>query len=102
MAAARAAPAREADTEMPRHPGALLARRDGMDAKVRWLDARDVRLRSMIGNGKDPGTVLTSYFMTCLISALGQQQYNNFAVLNLNLQKTTKFLNHNHLFQLNN
>lgn len=80
MAAARAAPAREADTEMPRHPGALLARRDGMDAKVRWLDARDVRLRSMIGNGKDPGTVLTSYSITCLID-FGQKELYFFYLI---------------------
>lgn len=55
MAAARAAPAREAEMLVPRYPWALLARRDCMDMYVRGLDVRDVRLRSMIGKGNDPG-----------------------------------------------
>lgn len=42
MAAARAAPAREADTEIPRHPWMLLARREETDVRERWLVARDV------------------------------------------------------------
>lgn len=53
MAAARAAPAREADTRQP--PWALLARRDCIDAYVLWLlDARDVELRSVSGKGRGP------------------------------------------------
>lgn len=56
MAAARAAPARDAETATPRHPGALLGRRE--DASVRWLDARDTSRRSMIGT--DPATSLTA------------------------------------------
>jgi hypothetical protein len=58
MAAVRAAPAREPETAIPRQPWALLARREGNDAIVLRLDVRDVKLRSMIGIGKDPGTVL--------------------------------------------
>lgn len=53
MAAARAAPAR--DAVIPRQPWALLVRRDCNDAKVLWLDVRDVKLRSIVGIGKDPG-----------------------------------------------
>lgn len=51
MAAARAAPAREAETGIPRLiPWALLARRDCIESNVRWLETLDVNRRSIIGN----------------------------------------------------
>lgn len=54
MAAARAAPAREADTRYA-PAWVLLARRDCIDAYVLWLlDARDVELRSVRGKGRGP------------------------------------------------
>lgn len=42
MAAVRAAPAREAETDIPRHPYMLLILREETDARERWLVALDV------------------------------------------------------------